>query len=167
MGMMDTADGGEDIKFLIADVVDAFWLIPLHPSERRFFVSNYKSKYVVFLRTAQGSRGAPLTWASIAALLARCVQGLFATANGQEARIQKYADDPLLTVKGTKQHRRMLVVRFAAAYRILGFALAFPKAQLSKKVTWIGVTLTVGRGKVIASIPPEKLSELILSWNKR
>ena len=72
----------EEIELLIADISDAFWLPPLHSSERRFFVSRFRGKWYVFLRTAQGSRGAPLSWAALAALLARCIQGLL--AQGQE-----------------------------------------------------------------------------------
>ena len=56
---------GEVIEQLIADVSDAFWLIPLAPVERKFFVAQFRGKYLVFLRTAQGSRTAPLTFCAI------------------------------------------------------------------------------------------------------
>ena len=64
---------------MIADVVDAFWNDPLHPTERRFYVARYRQKLLVWLRTAQGSRSAPLTWGQFAALLARLIQRLFDT----------------------------------------------------------------------------------------
>jgi len=49
------------ILFGVLDFSDAFWMIPLHKSERRFFTTRIGSKSYGFLRTAQGSRGAPLT----------------------------------------------------------------------------------------------------------
>lgn len=55
-----TDNGAEQsITFLIADVEDAFWLVPLRKEERRFFVARLRDAYYVFLRTAQGSRCAP------------------------------------------------------------------------------------------------------------
>ena len=63
-------DEGVDIELLITDVSDAFRLVPLNSEERRFFVIRYRDTYYVFARTAQGSRGAPLSWATIASLLA-------------------------------------------------------------------------------------------------
>ena len=104
LGLMEPTEwhtaSDEEVWLLIADISDAFWLIPLHPSERRFFVAGHGEYLSIFLRTAQGSRGAPLTWAALAALLARCVQGLFAVGNEDEARLQGYVDDPLMAVRG-------------------------------------------------------------------
>ena len=78
-----------DIELLIADVSDAFWLILLRRCEQRYFVIKYRGEYLVFVRTAQGSRGAPLSWAAVAAVLARLVQSLFALPDGnQSARLQ-------------------------------------------------------------------------------
>ena len=61
--------------------LQAFWQIPLHPEERKFFVAKLDidkvNCYMVFLRTAQGSRGAPLCWARYAALIMRLTQSLY------------------------------------------------------------------------------------------
>ena len=90
-----TSTDGSQVYLLVADVQDAFWLIPLAWEERRYFVAKFNGRYLVFLRTAQGSRGALLTWAAIAALVARCVQNVLVTPHGQEARLQMYVDDPV------------------------------------------------------------------------
>ena len=149
------------IELLVTDVVDAFWLVPLHPRERRYDCIRYNGVYYVFLRTAQGSRGAPLTWAAVAAVLARLLQSLFVTSTGQEARLQVYVDDPLLAVRGSQDRRRLLAARFIAGFLILGARLAFPKAQLGARVAWIGVQLHVRRGAVEAAILEEKLQALL------
>lgn len=51
----------EEVALYIADVSDAFWIIPLHHQERKYFATMQGGKYYVFLRTAQGSCGAPLS----------------------------------------------------------------------------------------------------------
>ena len=50
----------------LVDLVYAFRTIPLHLSERRFFVAELTGEFYIFRRMAQGSRAAPLTFAVIA-----------------------------------------------------------------------------------------------------
>ena len=74
----------------VLDFSDAFRLIPLHKDEMRFFTTRLQNKYYAFLRTAQGSRGAPLTWSRFGALLTRLMQGVL---GGNCARLDLYVDD--------------------------------------------------------------------------
>ena len=145
----------------MADVKDAFWLIPLAWEERRHFVAKFRGRYLVFLRTAQGSRGAPLTWAAVASLAARCVQSVFITPHGQEARLQMYVDDPLLALKGSESHRARLVARFLCVWLLLGFDIAYAKAHYGQSLTWIGVRFQIREVDIVASIPPEKVADLL------
>ena len=52
---------------------DAFWQIPLKHCERRYYCGRlrrgHKCRYLVYLCTAQGSRGAPLAWAAMFGLI--------------------------------------------------------------------------------------------------
>ena len=98
------------VEFLVADVNNAFWLVPPHPADRRLFIVKHGGVFVVFERTAQGSRGAPLSWAAVASLLARVAQSLLLSddGRGQEGRLQVYVGDPLLAVKGTPGQARCL-----------------------------------------------------------
>ena len=148
------------ISLLIADITDAFWLVPLHPSERRYFIAKHRGRWLIFLRTAQGSRGAPLSWACIAALVSRCIQGLYHTPHGEESRLQTYVDDPILAIKGLKSRQARLAVRFCVALLLLGLNVAFNKAQLAHKVVWIGISFRVHRTLVEASIPEDKLMDI-------
>ena len=68
----------------VLDFSDAFWLIPLHREERRFFTTRVRGKFYAFSHTAQGGRGAPLTWSRFGALLSRLVQGVL---GGNHARL--------------------------------------------------------------------------------
>ena len=76
----DNTDGESTEQFVI-DATDAFWELGLHPSERRYFVGKIGGSFYVYLRTAQGSRGAPLSWATVFGLICRCVQSLFYLAS--------------------------------------------------------------------------------------
>ena len=116
---------------------------------------------MVFVRTAQGSRGAPLTWSAIAALLFRLVQSCFCNGRGQKARLQVYVDDPLLALRGTYARRRRLAARYLAILIVLGVRLAYHKAQLGDQVVWIGVEIRVAAWDVHASIPLQKLQDLL------
>ena len=145
---------------MITDFVEAFWQIPLAPQERKYFVIKYRGAYLVFLRTAQGSRGAPLSWAAIASLIGRTTQSLYITNAGHEGRFTIYVDDPLLAMRGSKTRRRVLALRFIACCIVLGLNLAFPKAQLGTEVLWIGVVLKIDQDIIIAAIPTDKLEAL-------
>ena len=94
---------------LVIDIQVAFWHIPNHPAERKYFVARAGRHYIIFRRTAQGSRNAALTWATVAALVARCVQSLF--LGGAKARsrtmgnlmLQVYVDDPFAVMRGQRR----------------------------------------------------------------
>ena len=147
----------QQVQLFIADIVDAFWLIPLHVSERQYFCAYLKGTYYVFTRTAQGSRMAPLSFAAIMSVAARWVQSL-----SDEFSMQVYVDDPLVVMGATEQRTKRLACLIAAAWQIMGFPLAFHKAQLSHKLVWIGVQLEVTSQSVIAEVPESKVAELIV-----
>jgi len=74
--------------------------------ERKFFVAQFRGKYLVFLRTAQGSRTAPLTFCAIMAVASRLVQSVLASDHSKsrvihDGRIEVYTDDPWLVARGT------------------------------------------------------------------
>eukprot|EP00435_Cladocopium_sp_Y103_P032334 s1069_g8.t1 len=155
----------ESITLLVADVVDAFWLIPLRKEERRYFCAKLRGKYYCFHRTAQGSRAAPLTFAAVIALASRWVQSVVATPRRQglrteEARVQTYVDDPLFTIRGTEHRQKRLTATILMAWMVMGFPLAVHKATLSTKLTWIGVELSILQDGIEAVVPQEKVLEL-------
>ena len=104
---------------LIADIVNAFWNIPLNQGERRFFTAKYKKWILVFLRTAQGSRNAPLSWGHLVALLGRLAQAMF---DGSELRLQTYVDDPAAAVRGPLAKRNRYIAILVVAWLALGNA---------------------------------------------
>ena len=155
----------EDLEAFVLDFVDAFWHLPLRDVERRYFVTKFKGKYLVWLRTAQGSRGAPLSWAALAGLVMRCavaVAGETVEHRRLRARApgQCYVDDPLLVVRGTAAQRQSVVMRVVLTWLVFGFPLAFRKAQLAQLVVWIGFQIQIFRDKVVVTIPAEKVEDM-------
>ena len=102
---MSDCEEREDMEFMVLDFSDAFWQVPLHPEERRFFCAKVQiagvTKYVVFLRTVQGSRSAPLSWARVAAILMRLTQSAVGKNN---ARLHCFVDDPIASLKAPIAH---------------------------------------------------------------
>ena len=165
--MMADLPADEDIEFLVLDFIDAFWLLPLSPKERRYFVAMLRGRYLVWCRTAQGSRGAPLSWAVFAALLMRCAQGVAGKVEANR-RVRNraaghcYVDNPILAVRGSPAQRARTVVRVALAWMVLGLPLAFHKGRLSSAVVWIGFQATKFRDRVDIEIPADKVAEMLV-----
>ena len=161
--MTELFDEFEEIECFVIDFRDAFWNVPLHPEERRYFIGVAGGRFFMFLRAAQGSRNGPLAWAGPVSVLFRCTQGLIAgreRARSPRGRGQLYVDDPIVTLAGDKRTRDRIIAVLVVAWCALGFPLAFAKAKRGSDVTWIGCHLLAGRSQVTLSIPSEKIAEL-------
>ena len=162
--LLGAASCNESVTLFIADVADAFWLVPLHMDERKYFVAKFRKKYYVFVRTAQGSRGAPLTFAVVMALAARFVQSILCGpcrgGHHPEAMLQIYVDDPLAVLLGTEPRQKRLACLISTAWMILGVPMAFHKAILSNHTMWIGININVNESEVMVEVPAEKVAEL-------
>ena len=127
-------------EFFIADFADAFFHVPLHRQEQRFFTFRFRGQVYVLLRTAQGSRGAPLTWARTAALLARLTQTMFPT---DVLRLNVYVDDPIMAIRGGLRRRDLVVATVMLVWSALGFTLSLRKAKRAHAITWTSAHLKV------------------------
>jgi hypothetical protein len=121
------------IEFLIADFKDAFFILPNKRSERKWFVVFFRGAYYIFLRTTQGSRGAPLTWARFAALITRLTQSVTDTVT---SRINTYVDDPIVAILEPQQCRDTKYAMVLIIWSVLGLPLSLKKAVRGKSVTW-------------------------------
>ena len=166
LALMSSRADGEFVEQLVADVTDAFWLIPLSPSERRFFVARFENRFLVFLRTAQGSRGAPLTFCTIMAVVARLLQSLLLRdhlsrkSHRQDARLQVYIDDPWSVARSTKSQIDRLFAIILLTWELIGFPVASHKATRGSRIKWIGMLICINFDSVSITIPEEKILEL-------
>ena len=154
----------EALEWFVLDFSKAFWQIPLHASEQKYFVArlmmNGQNKYVVFLRTAQGSRGAPLTWARYAALLMRLTQSL---VDEDSLRLQCFVDDPIAVVKGDVGQRRAIVAMIMLVWEALSCKLSYSKGQYGSTVSWIGGELRMGHGLLHAQVKQSIIEDIRMS----
>ena len=165
LSLMSTIKPGETITQMVADITDAFWLIPLHPVERKFFVAKFKGQYLIFRRTAQGSRTAPLTFASIMAMATRFLQSLLLRNHlresvWQDARIETYVDDPWMAIKGRQAEIEDLTTTILIGWHLMGFPIAYRKAARSRSLKWIGMNIEIHNDAVEVTIPQDKIAEI-------
>ena len=137
--LLDLAREGEELEFMVADFKDAFFILPLRPEERRFFVVQHRGRYYVFTRSTQGSRCAPLTWARLAALVARLTQATL----GHKARLSIYVDDPLLSCVGTQHERNMCKALTLLLWGAIKLPLSLAKASAGQSLTWTSAVYAV------------------------
>ena len=100
-------------------------------SRTSVFCHLIRGVYYIFPCTAQGSRGAVLTWAAVAAILGRIVQSLFCDGNTQDARLQVYVDDPIFGIRVTKRKRKRSATKCVSTFLLLGLHMAFLNAQIN------------------------------------
>ena len=165
LDLMTTLEPGESVVQMIADIVDAFWLIPLHASEQRFFTAMLGGRYLIFRRTAQGSRTAPLTFAAIMALATRFQQSLLLNNHlqsvvWQDGRMETYVDDPWLAVKGKQSEIQEVISTVLINWELMGFPIAYHKALSGTSLVWIGMRISITQTGVEVSIPEEKIQEI-------
>ena len=146
-----------EIGFMVLDLSDAFWNVPLHPEERRYFVFKCRSRWYVVLRTAQGSRNAPLTWGRLMAQSARAAQS---TAPPERMRIETYVDDPLVVMRGVHNERRTMCLRVILVWLALGHRLAWHKGQSGSNISWISVNFSYADHKLVTTVRQGLLDDI-------
>lgn len=155
----------EQVQMFMISIVDAFWLVPLRHAERKYFCAKLKGSYCAFLRTAQGSRGAPLTFSAFIALASRLIRSLISGPQmhrwaREEGRMNVCVDDPIAIIRGRESRIRRVASMVIVGWLLLGFPLAFHKAIVAPTVLWVGITLQVTTDMVRAEVPESKVLEL-------
>ena len=100
--------------YLLLDYQSAFFIIPLLPLERGWFVIKFKGKYYIF----------PTIWARVSGLMGRLTQGMF---DEREVSINTFVDDPLTVLSGPAARRARHMAMIILVGRALGFPLSFAK----------------------------------------
>lgn len=135
-------DTGQELELFSADFKDAFHMLPLKETERKYVVHKngygqyHISKVVVFGLTA-----GPLLWARLASGAMRLVQAALRKGEGALAR---YVDDPLIAIMGVSLQQRMKTFCLCAVvWQALGLEISWSKVSHGRSVTWIGYELTL------------------------
>jgi hypothetical protein len=146
------------LEFLVADFRDAFFIVPNKKSERRYFAVYYRGEILIFLKTTQGSRGAPLTWARIIALVMRLTQSVVGC---DTCRISTYVDDPLVIAVGTPAERRRTFATILLIWSSLGLPLAMDKATLGTQTTWTSAIFSTVPDGIVVRVKEAIITETI------
>ena len=83
----------------------------------------------------QGSLDGPSLHGRLSAFTGRCSQSLVPAT---EALLQIYTDDPILTMIGCTARAHRLLSILTMGWLIMGYTMAFHKAQLGRRAAWVG-----------------------------
>ena len=150
------------VRHLVLDFKNAFFHFPVGKAEQRFLAARVRRHLYVWVRAAQGSRGAPLICGRS---LAQAMRMAMSTTTEHEATSSCYVDDPIMTFFGTAAENEHNMIKVVACLAALGYDLAYSKAQDSEKervLTWTSGTIEVDAAcsKITASVKPEILADV-------
>ena len=81
--------------FLVCDIADAFYKVPLALAEQLYFVLYYGLCYYIWTRFGQGSLNGPTLFGRFSAFLGRATQAIL---HGCATLLQIYTDDPIIAM---------------------------------------------------------------------
>ena len=87
----------------------------------------------------------------------RLTQSLFPVSS---VRLECYVDDPLASMVGSRSYVRRTATLITLVWLILGFPLAFLKAQFRSLVEWIGSMLDAEKRRIVATVKESTLKEI-------
>ena len=161
------AKPAESVWYLVQDAVDAYWQVLLHPQERKYYCAmlrrpGKKPTFLAYNRTAQGSRGAPLSWTILYGLICHLAcSTLRCPVTPDSQRMEVYVDDPVCLLLGTEPECKQQAAIMTLAWAALGIVLAFAKGQFGRTVNWIGASFESTNTGVVATILRARLDDLL------
>jgi hypothetical protein len=154
---------GEEAEWLVVDVANAFFNVPLSPLEWRYHCCRLGDRAVVFTCLLFGAGSSPGIWGRYAAWIGRSTAACFSDT---ELRMQVFVDDPLAIARGSLSDRTLRFTMALLWICIAGFPLSWPKGKVGQDVRWIGANLVLGSGDVVVSVPQERSVELEADTNR-
>ena len=97
-------------------------------------------------------------WGWYAAWLGR---SSMAISDPKVLRVHIFVDDPLYIAKGDEYTKTLALTRVLLWAVVAGFPLAWHKSDGGASVSWIGALITAERGKIVITIPEDKLKTTI------
>ena len=155
---LSIAERNEIIRYLVLDFRDAFYKMPLHHTEYKYFVAEFAGSFYVWTRTAQGSVNGPTIFGRLAALTNRMTQSL---EHEDRFRIQQFVDDPLGVMRGTLQQTNRIAARVILFWLVLGYDLSWHKGQIGQDVDWIGFHIAHTPQSMTAEIKGDYMEDLL------
>jgi hypothetical protein len=131
--------------------------LPLEKWYWRVNAAKLGSRFVLYVVVAFGPASSPNLWGRFAAYLGRTTQAVIQDLAGD---VQVYVDDPIIGAAGSKHSRDQIFGRAVLWLALSGFPMAWTKASLGDRVTWIGAELSASRSCITICVPPAKAEAL-------
>ena len=112
--LINSCRRAKGIELLVLDFADAFYMLPLVDSEKRYFVAHFNGLFYQWDRIAQGSLNRPTAFGRLSALTARMTQSLYLDS---ELQLLVYTDDPCAAIRGTPRRIRLMATVLALFWR--------------------------------------------------
>lgn len=159
---------GDELELFSTDFRDAFHMLPLCESERKFVVyKNSKGQYHISRVVVFGLSAGPLLWARLASSAMRLGQA--ATRDGELA-MACYVDDPLMGIMGKDARSRMKVFCVCAViWRSIGLELSWKKGCHGRQLQWIGFELALSgpaNGDITVRMAESKRQKLMETFKE-
>lgn len=155
---------GESVQTLVLDAEGDFLQVPSHPAERRYYCATLRRRdrtsYLAHDRSAQGSRGALLSWTITFGLAYRCCLSALRSVPRNTERLQVYVDYPAIVLSGTPDSCRRQVSCIMLSWAILGISLAIKRGHFGSSIDWIGITLSIPSWGFRANIVAARVEEV-------
>lgn len=156
-------DSEQELELFSADFKDAFHMLPLCETERKYVVyKNGRSQYHVSKVVVFGLTAGPLLWARLASAAMRLAQ---ATLHKGEGALACYVDDPLLAVMGPNKLARMRTFCVCVAvWLALGLEISWSKVSHGRSIKWIGYEVDLQGyqyGDVVVRLAQPKREKLL------
>ena len=108
---------GRRMRHVILDFANAFFHFPCRPDERKFFCTRLGKSILMWLRAAQGSRGAPLVCGRALALVMRLAAS---TIPSGAVSASTYVDDPIAVFIGEEDEQDLNVGKLIGSILAMG-----------------------------------------------
>ena len=131
----EVSDEGESWSQMVLDFLDAFKQMRVCEKEQKHLGGQGLGGFFLYQVVLFGIRSGPLLWGRHAALLMRLTSAMLYT---RSARLQCFVDDPILSVAGTAQERRISAVAAILLWLAFGCELSWIKGYYGTKASWIG-----------------------------
>lgn len=156
-------------EMVVVDISDAFMSLGVAQNEIPHTLAPHitEDSYYAFIALLFGFKTAPLLWCGVGAMLARFLQSLVASHEGQH---QMYIDDALWFLQGDLATRNLVLSMLLTTTAALGFKVSIKKGARSSQLTWVGVRLTLTEDHLMMGLPEAYTTELVTllkSWEGR
>ena len=143
------------VELLVVDFSDAFLSLLVNEKERGYtMVTDGQGTWFTYRGFPFGLVSGPLVWGRVVAYFTRLAQAVYHSA--QEARVQTYVDDPLISLVGTRKQRDWAAAVTCLVWVMVGSDHAWKKARFGNRVSWIGAEFAVQNNGVIVSMSDDR-----------